>query len=364
MTHIYRSEHSDMNGSSWHVTVHFSDWCTLLFYNLRSLYEANSRLRTSVGEHEQKEKDRQQLEARLQAMSVELARAQLQRSKTKATQSRTSEEIDALLKPIQTQLENERALVKELQQEIEDLKTDLDEAKEECMDLKDQLRASEQAVERLHTQEELLRDMLRRAEEASNAEQEPLRRNTPQMAATDPTVSNNLRTPSTQSQTIDLERLLSYNTANTPPGSPQTAQRNPSFGNPNQYSQAMQKKREELEVAQKTITHLRELVSDLESSGMRMEEQQRVLKEEIRRLERNAARNEAFNLEYLKKVLLSFLEAQEEKTRKPFLMVFAQMLKFSPEEMEKLNESYNVFETRNRYTHAPSLLSYFSSSTT
>jgi hypothetical protein len=52
-----------------------------------------------------------------------------------------------------------------------------------------------------------------------------------------------------------------------------------------------------------------------------LESQVEVLKEEIRRLERNQKRYDGINLEYLKNIMVSFLEAENEKDRKPLLQV-------------------------------------------
>jgi chaperonin cofactor prefoldin len=77
----------------------------------------------------------------------------------------------------------------------------------------------------------------------------------------------------------------------------------------------------ELLAAQKQINHLRELVRDNESHVTRLESQVDVLKEEIRRLERNQKRYDGINLEYLKNIMVSFLDAENEKDRAPLLQV-------------------------------------------
>eukprot|EP01134_Creolimax_fragrantissima_P008330 CFRG8330T1 len=327
---------------------------------ISKLYYANSQLRDSLIHHEEKEKQHQKLEARIQEMSVSLARAQLQSNKS---QSRTVvDESKNMLGPLKEELAAEQALVCNLKEQVERQQETIELAREETNDLQDRLRASEHLVERLHTQEELLRDMVRRAENSTKIEH--VSSNPNMTSDTLPAINSPVSSePQTSSNhTIDLDRLLSYKSS-TPPESPRLAQRKSSFGNNSNMAQAAQQKYQQFLAAQKTITHLRELVSELEAHGMRMEQQQDLLKEEIRRLERNQARHESFNLEYLKQVLFSFLEAQEEKTRKPFLQVFAQMLKFSPEEMEKLQQSYAVFETTRNRPATPTTwpgLSFFS----
>lgn len=73
--------------------------------------------------------------------------------------------------------------------------------------------------------------------------------------------------------------------------------------------------------SQKQIAHLRELVRESESHVTRLEAQVSVLKEEVRRLERNQKRYDGINLEYLKNIMVSFLDAEQEKDRRPLLQV-------------------------------------------
>ena len=57
--------------------------------------------------------------------------------------------------------------------------------------------------------------------------------------------------------------------------------------------------------AKKTIRDLTELLRESEEAGVRLGEQAKLLKEEIRRLERNKEREEGVsNMEYLKNVVL------------------------------------------------------------
>ena len=63
-----------------------------------------------------------------------------------------------------------------------------------------------------------------------------------------------------------------------------------------------------LETAQKRIEHLTELMNESEATVLRLTEQARVLKEEIRRQERNAERNQHVEkAEYLKNIILKVL---------------------------------------------------------
>ena len=63
--------------------------------------------------------------------------------------------------------------------------------------------------------------------------------------------------------------------------------------------------RGELAKARKIIRDLTELLRESEEAGLRLGEQSKLLKEEIRRLERNREREEGVsNMEYLKNVVL------------------------------------------------------------
>lgn len=88
---------------------------------------------------------------------------------------------------------------------------------------------------------------------------------------------------------------------------------------------------------QKKVDHLSELLNESESSNLRMTEQIRVLKEEIRRLERNQEREKhAQNLEYLKNIIMKFATLQGGSEKERLVPVLTTMLKLSPEEHKEL----------------------------
>eukprot|EP00041_Stephanoeca_diplocostata_P037645 m.1432170 g.1432170 ORF g.1432170 m.1432170 type:complete len:1150 (-) comp25077_c0_seq14:2850-6299(-) len=71
-----------------------------------------------------------------------------------------------------------------------------------------------------------------------------------------------------------------------------------------------------LAAAQAHITHLATLLAESEGTVERMVEQSKVLKQEIRRHEKNSEREEdAKNLEYIKNVVYKFITAHEEKAQ-------------------------------------------------
>ncbi|XP_063933976.1 GRIP and coiled-coil domain-containing protein 1-like [Zophobas morio] len=96
------------------------------------------------------------------------------------------------------------------------------------------------------------------------------------------------------------------------------------------------------------LEHVSSLLEDSNELVRKHEDQNIVLKKEIRRLEENNCRKERFNYEYLKNILYSFLDAKTPEERKPLLLVFGQMLLFSAEEMARLLERYNLFEEANK----------------
>uniref|UniRef100_T1J702 GRIP domain-containing protein n=1 Tax=Strigamia maritima TaxID=126957 RepID=T1J702_STRMM len=87
----------------------------------------------------------------------------------------------------------------------------------------------------------------------------------------------------------------------------------------------------------KKIDHLTELLNESEATNLRLSEQTKVLKEEIRRLERNQEREKhAANMEYLKNIVLKFLTLSGGDERERLVPVLTMMLKLSPEERNGL----------------------------
>eukprot|EP00124_Ichthyophonus_hoferi_P000336 Ihof_evm3s12 gene=Ihof_evmTU3s12 len=119
-------------------------------------------------------------------------------------------------------------------------------------------------------------------------------------------------------QTLDLSKLLN---SEDPSVSSQVPSRNNSSLNflAPQTSVSHMDSVQEVLAAHKQMSHVRELLKESEGHNMRLEEQQRVLKEEVRRLERNLKRESGINLEYLKNILFKFLDAEQEQERLPLL---------------------------------------------
>ncbi|KFM73437.1 GRIP and coiled-coil domain-containing protein 2, partial [Stegodyphus mimosarum] len=93
----------------------------------------------------------------------------------------------------------------------------------------------------------------------------------------------------------------------------------------------------DLNAANKKIEHLSEVLNESESTNLRLSEQVRVLKEEVRRLERNKEREQhAENLEYLKNVFIKFSTLQACSEKAMLIPVLTTMLKLSPDEQQQL----------------------------
>ncbi|CAG2162322.1 unnamed protein product [Oppiella nova] len=88
-----------------------------------------------------------------------------------------------------------------------------------------------------------------------------------------------------------------------------------------------------LTAAQNKVENLTQLLEESESNNMLISEQNRVLKEEIRRLERSIERIEmADNLEYLKNIIVKFITLNGEDERQRLIPVLTTILKLSPDE--------------------------------
>ncbi|XP_064402703.1 GRIP and coiled-coil domain-containing protein 2-like isoform X2 [Halichondria panicea] len=87
------------------------------------------------------------------------------------------------------------------------------------------------------------------------------------------------------------------------------------------------------------IDHVTELLRESEASSVRLSEQAKLLKEEIRRLERNQEREGVANMEYLKNVVLEFLHTQDMKEREGLVPVITKLLQLSPQEVKFVQDS-------------------------
>ncbi|NXJ15330.1 GCC2 protein, partial [Odontophorus gujanensis] len=94
---------------------------------------------------------------------------------------------------------------------------------------------------------------------------------------------------------------------------------------------------EKLSTTTKSADHLNELLRESEATNAILMEQIKLLKSEIRRLERNQEREKSVaNLEYLKNVLLQFIFLKSGSEKERLLPVIDTMLQLSPEEKGKL----------------------------
>jgi len=134
-------------------------------------------------------------------------------------------------------------------------------------------------------------------------------------------------TPITPSIASTLEKILSPTSPKSPttPGSAE-ALRGPPLDENLLLSN--------IATSNKKVEHLTELLRESEANSMRLTEQAKVLKDEIRRLERNQEREkESANLEYLKNVILQFLKCRPSE-REQLVPVLTTMLKLSQDEKD------------------------------
>ncbi|XP_053165196.1 GRIP and coiled-coil domain-containing protein 2 [Hemicordylus capensis] len=94
---------------------------------------------------------------------------------------------------------------------------------------------------------------------------------------------------------------------------------------------------QQLNTISKSADHLNGLLRESEATNAILMEQIKLLKSEVRRLERNQEREKSVaNLEYLKNVLLQFIFLKSGSERERLLPVIDTMLQLSPEEKGKL----------------------------
>jgi len=83
------------------------------------------------------------------------------------------------------------------------------------------------------------------------------------------------------------------------------------------------------------LEHMAELLNEAEVQVQRMMDQEKILKEEIRKIDRSEKRKD-LNIEYLKNIVLKFYESDE---KEPLIPVMASVLHLSPEEIQRLKKA-------------------------
>jgi len=135
-------------------------------------------------------------------------------------------------------------------------------------------------------------------------------------------------TPSSPSHASILERLLS------PVQVPALA----SPQSPTAIAQELTFAKTSLQTAVKKNEHMTALIRESEANACRLADQAKVLKEEIRRLERNDEREQALNnMEYLKNVIIKFLKVGSIE-KEQLIPVLSTMLKLNEEEKKFIFE--------------------------
>jgi len=87
------------------------------------------------------------------------------------------------------------------------------------------------------------------------------------------------------------------------------------------------------------IKHFKELLGESEAENQRQDHQNNILKTELRKMEKNQARDEELkNMEYLKNVIYQFITDKSGEKKIQLLKVIDTMLKLSPAEKEQLEK--------------------------
>ncbi|CAF3764235.1 unnamed protein product, partial [Rotaria sordida] len=103
---------------------------------------------------------------------------------------------------------------------------------------------------------------------------------------------------------------------------------------------------DELNKTKLILFDTKELLQESELNNIRLNEQIKLLKDEIRRLERNMDRAESIsNLEYLKNIILKFFILKSTHERLQLIPVLVTMLKLSPDEQAQLVRVANLSTT-------------------
>jgi hypothetical protein len=99
----------------------------------------------------------------------------------------------------------------------------------------------------------------------------------------------------------------------------------------------IEQQKSDLNKSKRQLEHLSELLNESELNNSRLSDQINLLKEEIRRLERNQQREKSIsNMEYLKNVVYKFLTFTSIQERAQLLPVLSTMLKLSQEEQNTI----------------------------
>ena len=100
---------------------------------------------------------------------------------------------------------------------------------------------------------------------------------------------------------------------------------------------------DELNAIKMRLLDANELLNESELNNVRLTEQIALLKDEIRRIERNVDRAESLsNLEYLKNIILKFFVLKSTPERLQLIPVLVTMLKLSPDEQAQLVRVANL----------------------
>ncbi|XP_033930285.1 GRIP and coiled-coil domain-containing protein 2 isoform X1 [Melopsittacus undulatus] len=289
----------------------------------------------SQTESEGAKKEREQLEMVIEQLKIKLQDAQ-HNSQLNAS------ELEVLQSEHDTLLERHNKMLQETVAKEAELREKLCTIQSENMVMKTE---HAQALSQLTAQNEALRnnfrDQVRNLQEEHRKTVETLQQ---QLSRVEAQLFQLKSEPSTRAreegegmETTDTESVSSASTyipsleqlLNSPEEKPE----------PPQWQTELTKDEliQKLNTTSKSADHLNELLRESEATNAILMEQIKLLKNEIRRLERNQEREKSVaNLEYLKNVLLQFIFLKSGSEKERLLPVIDTMLQLSPEEKGKL----------------------------
>lgn len=299
------------------------------------LQEANDKCSMLQNEYDELESEHERLTARhsklIQDIDNKEAHWKDRFERLKSERSTTNEEHLAAIRHMTLQKESVAATFKEKLEVIEG------EHRAQLASLQQKLTEAESKLSKLHQekQQQSQQSIVRSRSPPDLALQRATEERRPgegmdqsELAETDsaPRVNSTPTTPVTPTMASTLEKILSPTSPTTPTSPRDEALRGPPLDENLLLSN--------IATANKKVEHLTELLRESEANSMRLSEQAKVLKEEIRRLERNQEREkESANLEYMKNVILQFLKCRPNE-REHLVPVLTTMLKLSQDEKD------------------------------
>jgi len=304
------------------------------------LLETNQKLSMMSCDHEELEIEHSRLENRhnkfVQDISTKETGWKQRFEQVKETQNEQKQEYDEMIKLKNTENSD---LSRKLKDSEEEWSTIKEKHAEEMERLREEVLSLQKHIDRVKTP--LAVTPRRASEDPATMEEkpialversEPLGMDSTELELIDTLSQKSVSVPATPTSPTAagiLEKILS-------PTSPDQSIYLSPLASPTQ-EEISHLKSSTLE-ANKKVDHLTELLRESEANASRLDEQTNVLKDEIRRMERNHNRDESLgNLEYLKNVIIQFLKVGSAE-KGHLIPVLSTMLKLTAQEKEFLQE--------------------------